>query len=82
MQKIESWAAENNLVLNKSKTKEIVFGNIGEIRHNYRLQWMALTESPKFRKLGVILQETLSMKEHLNELGVGGLRIAPICCTR
>ena len=30
LQRIESWAAENNLVLNKSKTKEIVFHNRGK----------------------------------------------------
>ena len=67
LQRIESWAAENNLVLNKSKTKKIVFHNRGE-KPRLPPPMDGIDRVAKFRKLGVILQETLSMKEHVNDV--------------
>ena len=67
LQRIESWAAENNLVLNKTKTKEIVFHNRGK-KPQLPPPMDGIDRVAKFRKLGVILQETLSMKEHVNDV--------------
>ena len=67
MQRIESWVAKNNLVLNKSKTKEIVFRNRGKMPQ-LPPPMNGIDRVAKFKKFGVILQETLSMKEHVNEV--------------
>ena len=63
---IESWAADNNLVLNKAKTEEIIFckGRSAILP--------PITEGRErvtsFKKLGVTLQSTLSMKDHTDSL--------------
>ena len=70
MDHIASWAVENNLILNKVKTREIIF-----------VKGRAVTIPPatdgrervsSFKKLGVILQSNLSMKDHVDALITAG----------
>ena len=72
MQRIESRAAENNLVLNKSKTTEIVFHNRGKSL-NYHLQWTVLTESPNSGSWELSYREYCQWKKTWMIRGVGGL---------
>ena len=64
---VESWAKENNMSLNKTKTKEIIFRTS---RMNQPipqpLDGIQLVKSLKL--LGVTLQDNLSMNEHVNSL--------------
>ena len=70
MDHIASWAVANNLILNKVKTREIIF-----------VKGRAVTIPPatdgrervsSFKKLGVILQSNLSMKDHVDALIAAG----------
>ena len=63
---IESWAANNNLVLNKAKTKEIIFCKGRSAILPPTTEGRERVTS--FKKLGVTLQSTLSMKDHTDSL--------------
>ena len=56
---------ENNLILNKKKTKEIVFHNRGR-KPMIPPPTDGIERVTKLVKLGVTIQDSLSMKEHIN----------------
>ena len=61
---ISEWADKNNLVLNKAKTKEIIFCSSRSVQLPPPLDGRERVSS--FRKLGVIVQNKLSMKDHVD----------------
>ena len=61
---IADWADKNNLVLNKAKTKEIIFCSSRSVQLPPPLDGREQVSS--FRKLGVIVQNKLSMKDHVD----------------
>ena len=67
MEHIEEWAEENNLILNKTKTKEIIF-NKGRIVGPLPPPIAGIERVTSMKKLGVTLQSNLSMKIHVEDL--------------
>ena len=63
---IATWAAENNLVLNKLKTKEIIFTKNKKVVMPPSVDGRERVGSLK--KLRVILQNNLSMKDHVTDV--------------
>ena len=66
---IEVWAKANNLVLNKSKTKEIIFrtGRVTQLPTTTE----GIDRVDSTTKLGVVMMSSLSMKDHVNKLMTG-----------
>ena len=63
---IEKWATDNNLTLNKNKTKEIIFTKNKNIQLPSTIEGLERVGSLK--KLGVVLQSKLSMRDHVDAL--------------
>ena len=61
---IGAWAEENNLILNKSKTKEMIFikGRSSQLPPTTE----DIQRVSSMKKLGVTLQNNLSMKDHVD----------------
>jgi hypothetical protein len=70
MDHIASWAADNNLILNKVKTREVIFVKGRGVTIPPATDGRERVSS--FKKLGVILQSNLSMKEHVDALITAG----------
>ena len=61
----------NKLILNQSKTKTMLFGsrqNRQIAKFLYTATRKGLTRVPKFSYLGVVLDETLSWKDHVENV--------------
>jgi len=65
---IQRWATDNKMIINRSKTKEIVFRRPCPLRFNFvpSVDESALVDHVK--SLGVILQQSLSYDLHVTEL--------------
>ena len=63
----ESWAKENNMSLNKSKTKEIIF-RTSRMINQFPQPLDGIQRVKSLKLLGVTLQDNLSMNEHVNSL--------------
>jgi len=65
---IQRWATDNKMIINRSKTKEIVFRRPCPLRFNFvpSVDGVALVDHVK--SLGVILQQSLSYDLHVTEL--------------
>ena len=65
LEHIEKWAIDNNMILNKTKTKEIIFR-----RNRSRFSQVALTNGVQrtgsIKMLGVTFQDNLSVGEHVD----------------
>ena len=65
LEHIEKWAIDNNMILNKTKTKEIIFR-----RNRSRCSQVALTNGVQrtgsIKMLGVTFQDNLSVGEHVD----------------
>ena len=66
LENIENWALANNLTLNKSKTKEIIF--IKSRNDILPDPTVGIERVTSLKLLGVTLQNKLSMKEHVDSL--------------
>ena len=66
MSHIAAWATENNLLLNKSKTKEIIFAKNKKVVIPPVVDGRERVECLK--KLGVTLQSNLTMKDHVTDV--------------
>ncbi|MFZ2538515.1 MAG: reverse transcriptase family protein, partial [Oscillospiraceae bacterium] len=69
IENIESWALDNNLSLNKKKTKEMIFSTTKKLKTT---TWPATEDGidrvTQMRILGVIMKDNLSMKIHVDTL--------------
>ena len=70
MDHIASWASDNNLILNKVKTREVAVVKGRGVTIPPATDGRERVSSSK--KLGVILQSNLSMKEHVDALITAG----------
>ena len=65
------WLCSNRLSLNANKTEFLIFrpphANLNE-RVTLRLNGVTISESPKIKYLGIILDSGLTWKHHINEL--------------
>ena len=66
MNHIAAWATKNNLLLNKSKTKEIIFTKNKRVVIPSVVEGRERVESLK--NLGVTLQSNLTMKDHVTDV--------------
>ena len=65
---IQRWATDNKMIINRSKTKEIVFRRPCPLRYNFVLSFDGVALVDHVKSLGVILQQSLSYDSHVTEL--------------
>ena len=72
IQRVEQWMKSNQLVLNLTKTKSLLFGTAqklaGATDFNILIQGKEIDRVSNFCYLGVTLDENLSWKEHVGEV--------------
>ena len=74
LEQIASWFNNNNLAINlkKSKTKYVLYGThrniLGASGFEVKLQGMKITVSTFYNYLGVIMDKSLSHKEHIEKV--------------
>ena len=67
IQHVEAWAGRNNLVLNKSKTKEIIIRK-PRMKQPPPSPTPGITRVSSLKILGVTFQDNLSMQQHVDGL--------------
>ncbi len=72
LEHIKEWARENNLALNQAKCKEMVIRKSNRIVGSHILGTPGLTRVKEMKVLGVILNETMSMSDHVEQMVVKG----------
>ena len=78
MNHVESWAKENNMSLNKTKTKEIIFRTC-RMNQSIPQPLDGIQRVKSLKLLGVTLQDNLSMNEHVNSLILDCSNVYAIC---
>ena len=74
LEQIASWFNNNNLVTNlkKSKTECVLYGThqkmLGVSRFEVKLHGMNITLSTSYNYLGVLMDKSLSYKEHIKKV--------------
>ncbi len=72
MDKVTKWMCQNRLKLNPDKTDFILFGSRPQLRkcisQNITISGATIKRSPVVKHLGVLLDETLSMKDQVTKM--------------
>ena len=70
LEHIKNWTNENKMILNMSKTKEIVFRRPCPVRFHLSPSFDSIEMVDYIKSLGVIIQQKLNFELHMSSLSL------------